>query len=720
MKGGQNRQRRLLSALGWLTGLVVFAQISAIVAYFSANQLLGIVVTSFQPAFFYSKAIVVPLLQFILIQGALYAAYLFTIWYLAVSMGTLFSLKARKTYYLGVFLGWVGWIGIFAANSYYFPHSFFTRFIQDYLFNHYLTHAEIKVVLVMVMSLFFVVALLTLLNLILSVCAKQNRIRHGMAIMVMGGLVVAIPPQVETATRVVKTDRPNVIIIGFDALRPDCIGKNNTCKALTPNLNNLLRSSVYFANAYTPLARTSPSWTSILTGKYPKHHGARDNNVDIHLIELNETLPKRLQAAGYETFYATDDRRYNNVNEAFGFDRVIGPPIGLNDFLIGTLNDFPLSNLLVFSPWGATLFPYNYANHCAGITYNPDHFLRLIDEALFLRNKKPLFLAVHFNVGSWPFHWYNDNQPENFNISMELYKTAVEKADQQLGNFLRVLKRRNLLTNTLVVVLSDHGITLGLPGDRAISKHTYQGELKATNKLAMTRYGNAPPFGMDFKSYGLDTSYGYGGDVLSLKQLHTLLALKAYGVNIGTARTIGQTVSLLDIAPTLLDYLSLPPLAQGEGMSLKNYAANLQRAFYFETGLKDHEIEKEIISVGTALKNVVNNYQIDPKTGWVYINENTRNRLILGKEHAIVQGDWLLAHYPRSTTLNIEAKTSQKRALKREIIPAYFVLMNLKTQRWTLEWNTALAKQAPLKKLFSELSGFYGNEMGTQRVFPLS
>ena len=77
------------------------------------------------------------------------------------------------------------------------------------------------------------------------------------------------------------------------------------------------------------------------------------------------------------------------------------------------------------------------------------------------------------------------------------------------------------------------------------------------------QYHNTPKFTVDFKhDYGVDTSFGYSGDLLSLKQNHTLLAFKAYGMDLGAAGAVGGISSLLDIFPTVIDLLNLPALSR--------------------------------------------------------------------------------------------------------------------------------------------------------------
>src|SRR5204863_1260045 len=130
----------------------------------------------------------------------------------------------------------------------------------------------------------------------------------------------------------------------------------------TPHMDEFLNQATVFSESLTPLARTFPSWVSILTGAYPKNSNVRYNLSDQITFDLKQTLPSILRDHGYKTIYAIDETRFSNINESYGFDQIVAPPTGFNDFLIGTINDFPLSNLLVNTILGKYLFPYSYAN----------------------------------------------------------------------------------------------------------------------------------------------------------------------------------------------------------------------------------------------------------------------------------------------------------------------------------------------------------------------
>ena len=60
----------------------------------------------------------------------------------------------------------------------------------------------------------------------------------------------------------------------------------------------------------------------------------------------------------------TDEKRFS-ITEHYGFDRLVGPGIGVNDFILGGLAIF--LNESFNTSLGRVLFPFNYANRAAAI-----------------------------------------------------------------------------------------------------------------------------------------------------------------------------------------------------------------------------------------------------------------------------------------------------------------------------------------------------------------
>jgi len=183
------------------------------------------------------------------------------------------------------------------------------------------------------------------------------------------------------------------------------------------------------------------------------------------LICTGETLPQALRKKGYTTVYAIDEVRFSNIDASYGFDVTVTPPIGASDFLLGSLNDTPLSNLVVNTFLGKLLFPFSYANRASAVTYKPATFVdRLRSE---LPRKQPIFLAVHLTLAHWPYYWSDSpkHQLRETAALRELYAMSVREVDRQFASVMESLASLGLLNNAIVVLMSDHGESLGMPND---------------------------------------------------------------------------------------------------------------------------------------------------------------------------------------------------------------------------------------------------------------
>jgi arylsulfatase A-like enzyme len=687
------KKRKILPILIMLSLLAIIAQCVFSIIHYKTNGIMNVVVDSSLPHYLFLPVIILPVLQYLFVSFALYAFLIAWIWFISISF---------ESYWLGLLLWFVMAIGIVAANSYYYPHSFFAL--------------PIPPILLISVS---IVALMTIITLtiIAGYIAQQQSKHRILACILLLIICVVFIEQIGGFTTFeearLQTKQPNIIVIGLDSIRPDFLSYNQGI-ASTKTIDNFLKHASVFSQAYTPLARTYPSWVSLLTAKYPIHNKARNNLAQPDSIVANDSLAKELHKAGYETLYASDEKRFSNITTDYGFDDVIGPRMGLNDFLLGGLNDFPLNNLMINSPLGKYLFPYNYGNRSAAITYEPNSFLNLVDARLDKHGTKPLFLAIHLCLAHWPFISAKDEIDLDHQPLIKNYQKSIEKLDQQLGQLFSLLQKKKLLNNTIVVLVSDHGSALGLLGDQNIKPSTYVGDAKNLRVLEAERLSNSDPSNADNKDYTISTSYGYGSSLIGLVQNHVLFAIRGYGVNI-PHRDIPQRVSLLDVTPTILDILHLTAINQSDGISLLPHIEqpnNLisDRDYYFETGDKVAEIETDHISIAKTLSARINVYDVDRNTGHIFLKPDAEKSLISFKQRAVMWKDWYMIVYPPEKRNQMAFKNGKIKTSILEVSP-YVLLLNLKTSQWCIGFNNPLAKQAPLEVLKKKLHTFYGDEI---------
>ena len=422
-----------------------------------------------------------------------------------------------------------------------------------------------------------------------------------------------------------ETTRPNVIIIGIDALRPDHLGINGFAPSVTPYLDHLLASSLIFDDTYTPLARTYGAWTSILTGRYPIHHGARFNLMPPDRVDRDHTLAHELEKAGYHTVYAIDERRFNNIDETYGFDEIVGPKAGAADFLLTPFVDDPLLNLISPSPFARMLFPFVYGNRAHHKIYDPFLFVRDVVRAATRAKEAPLFLSVHFTLPHWPFvnnampgvpgHYdkFDKNDPTYY-----FYLCMLRQADAQLEELMDGLEREGILNNAVVFFISDHGEGFMLDDD-----------------------GPHPAIP---QAHFVTNESGHGTNVLTNKQYKVLLAYRRYGDSSPHGRS-DRPSSLIDIAPTIHELLSLDdPVKAYYGTSLL-HEENAARPRFIESSINPASISKKRLDAVQAVAEGVAFYTVDDN-GRMIVRPELINSVVSAKQRAVIMDGWMLAMFP--------------------------------------------------------------------------
>ena len=99
-------------------------------------------------------------------------------------------------------------------------------------------------------------------------------------------------------------ERPNIVVIMADDLGYGDVSSYGATRIRTPHLDRLAREGRRFTDAHATSATCTPSRYALLTGRYPwRRDDARILPGDAPLLIApgSETLPARLQAAGYAT-----------------------------------------------------------------------------------------------------------------------------------------------------------------------------------------------------------------------------------------------------------------------------------------------------------------------------------------------------------------------------------------------------------------------------------
>lgn len=330
-----------------------------------------------------------------------------------------------------------------------------------------------------------------------------------------------------------QPDQANIFLIGLDSVRPDHLVDETSQASLMPTLKRWMNKSIVFENAVTPMARTFPALTSLMTAKYPANNGARANLTPATQVDLTWTMGKHLQSMGYTSIFVTDDARFANFDQRYGFDSVVSPQQGLADFVFGDLLDTAGTNLLNLFPISLWLNPAEFGNRAAAGSYHPAQFNYRLSRSLSRLSTSSIFFHVHFCLAHFPYVNPSVFFPSANNSAFSSYgpyERGLRALDIQFANFLNQIASKGMLENAILLVYSDHGEELGIKKDL---------DFRREHRL---------PAGIR----------GHGTSVLAPSQNKILLSVQIFKDGEPKLESgVSQTPALLtDVAPTLLSQLA--------------------------------------------------------------------------------------------------------------------------------------------------------------------
>ena len=292
--------------------------------------------------------------------------------------------------------------------------------------------------------------LLMLLAVVLIVAGAAFYGLHGLQRAILGdGITHKIMPELEPVERI-EADAGvlagfNVVIITADTTRADHVGCYGNRSVETPFIDQLARDGILFAQAITPSPSTLPSHSSLLTGLYPSHHGARANGT-FRLDEKVTTLAEMLKQKGYCT---------GAVISAFVLDSRFGLDQGF---------DLYHDDLTKGMQYSAHMF----RERAAELSNEP--------ATKWLRENAdgPFFLWVHYFD---PHAVYLPPEPFRSQYADDLYDGEIAYVDAQIGVLLEQLDELGVRQKTLVIYTADHGEGLGEHGEQTHSLLVYDATL---------------------------------------------------------------------------------------------------------------------------------------------------------------------------------------------------------------------------------------------------
>jgi len=308
-------------------------------------------------------------------------------------------------------------------------------------------------------------------------------------------------PEVEKkpAAAVPRLDM-NVLLITLDTLRADYVSCYGSKKVSTPAIDGLAARGVRFAKAIAQVPLTTPSHASILTGTYPQVHGVRDMGGFV-LEKDVPTIASVLGQAGFDT-------------AAFVGSAVLNRHYGLDRGFSTYVDQMKMESASEKLPGVVAEVRGEVVTRRA---------LDWLEKHQTSSPGKKFFLWAHYYDPHFP---YDPPEPYRSEHSSNLYAGEVAYTDAQIGKLVGWLSEAGLLERTLVVLLSDHGESLGEHGEFTHGVFLYDSTMHIPMIIA--------------------------------------------GPGLPANRVVLQQVRSIDVEPTIADLLDLPAGDKAQGVSLKS------------------------------------------------------------------------------------------------------------------------------------------------------
>ncbi len=329
--------------------------------------------------------------------------------------------------------------------------------------------------------------------------------------------------------------RPNVLLVTLDTTRADHASGYGYAHPTTPALDRLMAHGAHFVAAYTPMPTTGPSHASLFTSRYPFAHGMVKNGSV--LADEVATLAEVLRDGGYQTAA---------VVSAFPLARRFGLDRGFEHYD----DTFPAASASVVERrWEAFALAEAFDRRADATT---DRALAWLASA---SGRRPFFLWVHYYDAHAPYEpprgyrrRFRERGGGRPRLARQVagYDGEMRFVDDQLGRLLEQVDRRGP-ADTVVVVAADHG--------EGLMQHGWM-------------------------EHGINLH----------EELVRVVLVVSWTGHVAAGRVVDAPVSLLDVAPTVLDLVGLPALKlRPEGQTLAavltNGDAPPDRVLYFQRRL---------------------------------------------------------------------------------------------------------------------------------------
>ena len=243
-----------------------------------------------------------------------------------------------------------------------------------------------------------------------------------------------------------KPTGPNIILIVVDCLRADHLSSYGYFRETSPHIDKIAREGIIFKKAYGTAPWTRPSVASIFSSLYPNYHGTNyaGDKLPLEIVTLAEALKNN----GYHTYFFNGGNphitgRYNFYQ---GFDstlETITQAVAVKNHFQSEMANMQKGRFFAYLHFMDVHLPYQAHKY---------NFL-FTDE-----NKNYLLIPRYIKRDVVRTATFHDALTENDKkYLVGLYDGQINYVDHNINEIISLLKNKNLLENTIIIITSDHG-----------------------------------------------------------------------------------------------------------------------------------------------------------------------------------------------------------------------------------------------------------------------
>ena len=262
--------------------------------------------------------------------------------------------------------------------------------------------------------------------------------------------------------------RYNVVLVHVEAVRPDHMSMNGYRRPTTPRIDRFKEGAVWFRNAYSTAPSTRFALSQIFTGlEVPRIPQKRGSGVDYWLLPEATTLAERLAPAGYDTVGYTLSYVLQHIHD-------VGQ--GFREWT---------------TPWRVDEWKETYHDASELTTNAALEYLKATPQD----GTKPYLLFLHYGATHDPYIKHGENAAWDYGDEpIDLYDSALNYEDAQLGRLFDALDARADRDRTVVLVYSDHGELFGEHGFTKHGNTLYQPDVRV---MLLAKMPGAAPRAID-------------------------------------------------------------------------------------------------------------------------------------------------------------------------------------------------------------------------------